>query len=98
MIAIPNISKPKVCHECIAFRYEQGDYEPDVYCEITKEELFDATAIPTDCPLIEIVTCGECKYWSEDKQGNTWCEHAIGGFTKADDFCSYGERRTDGDI
>ena len=54
MIAIPNMDKPKVCHECIAFSYEQGDYEPDVYCEITKEELFDATSIPNDCPIIEI--------------------------------------------
>lgn len=100
MIAIPNMSKPKVCHECIAFRYEQGDYEPDVYCEITKEELFDATAIPTDCPLIEIdlVRCGECKWGNQDNEGTLWCEHAIGGIMKPTDFCSYGERRTDGDI
>lgn len=99
MIAIPNISKPKVCHECIAFRYEQGDYEPDVYCEITKEELFDATAIPTDCPLIEIVTCGECKYMRKyalrsDEPTRIWCHRwSVPRLVTDDDFCSYGKRK-----
>ena len=92
-VYIPNMSKPKVCHECIAFRYEQGDYEPDVYCEITKEELFDATAISTDCPLIDIVTCGECKWLGVD-DGMPFCYWWLREI-EPDVFCSYGERRSD---
>lgn len=45
----------------------------------------------TDCPLIDIVTCGECKWWNEETHGcnrnpsvEPWWET---------DFCSYGERR-----
>lgn len=96
MIAIPNMELSKLCHECIAFRYEQGDYEPNVYCEITKKELFDAKAIPTDCPLIDIVTCGECKHRDpEDKKCDCGMFERQGCiFPVADDyFCKYGERR-----
>ena len=51
-----------------------------------------------NCPLIEIVRCGECKWGNKDNEGTLWCEHAIGGIMKPTDFCSYGERRNDGDI
>lgn len=51
-IYIPKIEKPKGCHECFAFQYEHGDWEPNVYCGITKEELYDATRVGTECPLL----------------------------------------------
>lgn len=50
------------------------------------------------CPLIDIVTCGECKWWDRDgkrKDGKGWCENVICGLTKPNAFCSYGERRAD---
>ena len=41
----------------------------------------------------DVVTCGECKYWLD---GSGLCKHwskLYGSvLTKADDFCSYGER------
>ena len=44
-------------------------------------------------PSIDIVRCGECKYWLD---GSGLCKHwskLYGSvLTKADDFCSYGER------
>ena len=79
-IYIPNMDKPKSCWECPFY-----DSEYPWTCD-----LFD-----TYCPIIDIVTCGECKYWSIDEQGVAWCEHAIGGLTEPDDFCSYGERRNE---
>lgn len=53
------------------------------------------------CPLIEIVRCGECKYWdgiecqndraSTDLEGGA--EYAL--YRDDTDFCSYGKRRDD---
>ena len=43
--------------------------------------------------LRSIVTCGECEYWNtkDCREGVGECEWAY-YMTKADDFCSYGER------
>ena len=62
-IFIPNVEKPKVCYECFAFHYEWGDWQPDVYCKITNEELEEVTRVGDECPLVEInhVYLGERK-------------------------------------
>ena len=49
-----------------------------------------------NCPLIDIVTCGECK-WGDtgiDEEGKPFwkCLGIHYGGTKPTDFCSYGER------
>lgn len=54
-------------------------------------------------PQIDIVRCGECKWWVKDGNDSfgyaMFCEHdcSLGGqgIKKPTDFCSYGERRTD---
>ena len=48
-----------------------------------------------ECQLIEIdlVRCGECKQLDQTK----WCDLFL-HYMNEDDFCSYGERRADGDI
>lgn len=44
-----------------------------------------------NCPLIDIVTCGECKHWYNDADCGMACE-----FTNmkqpSDGFCNWGER------
>ena len=83
MIAIPNMDKPKSCDDC---------FVPLSKCEYFAKDGID------HCPLIDIVTCGECKWWSRDgkrKDGKGWCENVICGITKPNAFCSYGERRSD---
>jgi len=46
------------------------------------------------CPLIDIVTCGECK-----KADTKKCPmYSAGWGYTDDDWCSEGERRADGDI
>ncbi len=76
MIAIPNMEKPKNCWECPLY-----DSEYPWTCD-----LFDAY-----CPLIDIVRCGECKYWYNDADCGMACE-----FTNmkqpSDGFCNWGER------
>ena len=40
-----------------------------------------------------VVQCKDCKHWQESVDGITkWCPLLMDKETKADDFCSYGER------
>ena len=65
--------------------------------EIFRHDTIDHVfQIIDDAPSIEIIRCGECKYW---RAYETWsvCELWTGdpyeaATTNADDFCSYGER------
>jgi len=45
-----------------------------------------------DAPSIDIVRCGECKYWKSTVQMPNGTEVKCLYGRKADDFCSYGER------
>ena len=90
-VYIPNVEMPRGCNSCPLVM------EIDNTCSLTmggctKDER------PPHCQLIDIVTCGECKWWNRDgkrKDGKGWCENAICGLTKPNAFCSYGERRAD---
>lgn len=43
---------------------------------------------------VEVVRCKDCKHWQESVDGITkWCPLLMDKETKADDFCSYGERK-----
>ena len=45
-------------------------------------------------PSIDIVRCGECKYWHKNrKEGDGMNVFDVCYDFQADDFCSYGERR-----
>ena len=53
-----------------------------------------------DAPSIDIVRCKECKHWSGCKStmhNNHLCGRAenVDYWTRADDFCSYGERESE---
>lgn len=90
MIAIPNMEKPKFCDDC---------FVPLSKCEYFAKDGID------HCPLIEIVTCGECIHFHYDKpyiiQGIPVFGHEVCDFwgdgckTNPNGFCSYGERRAD---
>lgn len=83
MIAIPNMDKPKFCDDC--------------FVPLSKWEYFAKDGID-HCPLIDIVTCGECKHRDpEDKKCDCGMFERQGCiFPVADDyFCKCGERRSD---
>ena len=92
MIAIPNMDKPEHCYECLL---RQGN------CCLLLYEAIPPTVPLTrrdDCPLIDIVTCGECKHRDpEDKKCDCGMFERQGCiFPVADDyFCKYGERRSE---
>ena len=98
-VYIPNMEKPKDCKECqwhLDFYIE--DEQVGGLCTITEKDDRENT-----CPLIEIATCGECKWWVKDGNDSfgyaMFCEHdcSLGGqgIKKPTDFCSYAERRAD---
>ena len=61
----------------------------------------DARLLIEDAPSIDIVRCGECKYYTKrkftDGSGEIWaediCDHYNLTAPMPDDFCSYGERK-----
>ena len=76
MIAIPNMEKPKECQVCPIF----------LWCYTNDWKGYE------HCPLIDIVTCGECK-----KHGKNSCPMTFTYAVITDDnnYCSYAERRAD---
>ena len=72
-VYIPNMSKPKSCWECF-----------NADCDHWGEHGYDNSA---DCPLIDIVHCGECKHYAF---GSCSKLHLI---TNPENFCSDGERK-----
>ena len=86
MISI-NTKMPKGCWRC-KFCYDNKGY----YCAINNNLLaFSIVDIPSerpsDCPLVEVITCEHCKF-----NENSTC--VIDGFGVADDyFYASGKRR-----
>ena len=79
MIAIPNAEIPDdAVNVELAFRDEDGHIVWHLF----------------DLPLIDIVTCGECKYYNDDICDHPRCEVGDTLGTEPTDYCSYGERRT----
>lgn len=78
-ILIKGMEKPISCDDCIV---------PLSKCDYLQRRA-------DTCPLIEIVTCGECKHskeWYRDRlMCHLWAEFGVSVFE--DGFCNYGERR-----
>ena len=83
-VYIPNMEKPKNCYAC---SFNDGifcaliDNDTDAFIKENPTE-----KVLPDCPLIEIVRCGECKY-------QYMCGHQINrhGLTLKLTCCEYGE-------
>ena len=86
MIAIPNIQKPQNCAECPMGALSEFS---GIVCKLNRNNN------KSNCPLIDIVTCGECKHRDpKDKKCDCGMFERQGCiFPVADDyFCNYGER------
>lgn len=87
MIAIPNMEKPEFCDNCPLWN------EDRLVCGYTAK-----VSRMFLCPLIDIVTCGECKHRDpEDKKCDCGMFERQGCIFPVDDdyFCKYGERRNE---
>lgn len=85
MIAVKGMKMPSCCMMC-DFR-KTVPYSGEVYCGITASDILNDKEKPDDCPLVEIITCKNCKYNNEGS-----CE--MDGYGVADDyFCASAKRR-----
>lgn len=88
MVAVKGMKMPSCCMNCNMFRVLDGQVRPQ--CAITEtyiddsDEYLDKRA--DDCPLLEIVTCKDCKYNCKNICG-------VDGSRVTDNFhCAGGER------
>ncbi len=86
-VYIPNETMPKDCYTCFCYETEFN------MCSLTGKRLDDIRLRQDDCPLIEIVTCRECKWLGVD-DGMPFCYWWLREI-EPDVFCSYGERKND---
>ena len=86
MIAIKGMEMPKSCSDC--------DFCHGHICKRTGTDII--TNLKGNCPLVEIVTCKDCKHYYPDEDGRGYhCEKSDTERipTCADFYCIHGERR-----
>lgn len=73
-------------------RYIDADAFLKEYCEPYPHVYMAMSKAVADAPSIDIVRCKECAKWLGSSGICMW-DKSTSLFTKADDFCSYGERK-----
>lgn len=90
MVAIKEMEIPKRCEECkFCSRQKTNDYGSFGECLLQKNKRVNCLAWSRDdeCPLVEVITCKDCKHNDENV-----C--TIDGCTVTDNyFCECAERR-----
>ena len=94
-VYIKDIEKPKWCIEELDFGLMGNPckfLETDMSCLLQPEsEPFDCGENYETCPLIEIATCGECKWWNKGFCNNGRADANLK--LEGNCFCDEGERR-----
>lgn len=94
MIAIKEIEMPKNCLDCpISHEDEVVDY---ICTKTGKNVYLYANEVHPNCPLVEIVTCEDCKHCYPDEDGRGYhCERDSNvRFSVHRDFwCADGKRK-----
>lgn len=90
MVAVKGMKMPENCKECLLFDDEYGD------CNIIGESKAGMTEERAgNCPLMEIVTCKDCRHCFIDEDGHGYhCEKSDTERipTCADFYCVHAER------
>ena len=92
MIAIKGMEElPKNCLDCPISHEDEIDY---CICGKTGKNVYlYANEIHPDCPLVEIVTCKDCKYYRNNLEHcKQWCMSITDDF-----YCGFAERRSKDD-
>jgi hypothetical protein len=96
MIGIKGMEMPNDCMECnFCNHIKSNDYGTYGDCVILGDNERMNLLLHqkhSDCPLVEIVTCKDCKHWHDDGIITTCDKHIGHGFPR-DHFCADAERR-----
>lgn len=96
MVAIEEMKMPKRCAECkLCIRHKTNDYGSYGQCMAANCETVSTLnwSLPPSCPLVEIVTCNDCKYCVMTEVGCYCDRHVHRLDTHFDKYCADGERR-----
>ena len=87
MIAIKGMEMPTSCKECMLNNVDSPWFG---LCRTTGNNVIEyKDSRHPDCPLVDIVTCKDCKYWNTNDE---YCKY-INNFTNKDFYCAGGELR-----
>lgn len=78
---------PKRCEECkFCLRQETNDYGSFGECLLRKDKKVNCLAwsIDDNCPLVEVVTCKDCKYWNKKEE---YCKQLSNTMGWTEDEC-----------
>ncbi len=90
MVAIKNMKVPDRCAKCkFCINERTNDYGSFGECLLQKHKKVNCLVWSRDnnCPLAEIITCKDCKYWDEP-----YCK-VINNFTDEDYYCASAKRK-----
>ncbi len=89
-MVVVNMEMPTKCSQCgFCINQKTNDYGSFGECSLQDRKTVDCLVWSRDsgCPLVEIVTCKDCKYWDEP-----YC-NLINNFTDGDYYCASAKRR-----
>ena len=92
MVAIKDMKMPKSCTECPMTHEDKQsrDLCEFTYLNVTYEVRKNLKH--SDCPLVEIVTCKDCKYTRQNDDNDRYCD-LNGRYYDPDYYCADAERR-----
>lgn len=96
MVAV-NMEMPKSCSQCpLCIEDKYADMTCVLLCEEWEESNYNENHRDENCPLAEIVTCKDCKYYRVEDDDEYCTNHTIKDnkfWVREDYFCADGERR-----
>ncbi len=101
MIAIKGMEVPKNCSECkLCIEDKYADMTCALLCEDWEENDYNENHRDENCPLVEIVTCKDCKHWrdsdGEYRRGcgaESKCPINSKRVYEGNCYCAYAERK-----
>ena len=97
MVGIKDMEMPTRCEECkFCIRQKTNDYGSYGQCMAGGCETVNTLYLSPGCPLVEIITCKDCKYYREDDDTGYCTNHTCGDITfwcRDDYYCADAERR-----
>ena len=84
----------QVCSEAEEWYTETNEQQ----CAVVSDDIYQQIANLPTADVVEVVRCKNCIYWDNASNWTPECRLLCGlSSPNEDDFCSYGERRTDDD-